>query len=133
MALATAALAIVARVTRASIRQEADREHVQTAVSRGIPARQVIRRHILRNAAVPITTITGITTASLIGVAAVVEVAFSLNGLGAYLVQAAETKDIAVVQGISLLLVTAFVLVNLVVDLICAALDPRLALTDGRR
>ena len=133
VALATAALAIVARVTRASIRQEAGREHVQTAVSRGIPARDVIRRHILRNAAVPITTITGITTASLIGVAAVVEVAFSLNGLGAYLVQAAETKDIAVVQGISLLLVTVFVVVNLLTDLICAALDPRLALTDGPR
>jgi peptide/nickel transport system permease protein len=128
VALATASLAIVARVTRASVRQEADREHVQTAVSRGIPARQVIRRHILRNAAVPITTITGITTASLIAVAAVVEVAFSLNGLGAYLVQAAETKDIAVVQGISLLLVTAFVVVNLLVDVLYALLDPRVSL-----
>lgn len=133
MALAAASLAIVARVTRASVRAEAEREHVQTAVSRGIPARQVIQRHILRNAAIPITTITGITIASLIAVAVVVEVAFSLNGLGAYLVQAAETKDIAVVQGISLLLVTAFVLVNLLTDLICAMLDPRLALKDSPR
>ncbi len=133
IALAAASLAIVARVTRAAVRAEGDREHVQTAVSRGIPARYVIQRHILRNAAVPITTITGITTASLIAVAAVVEVAFSLNGLGAYLVQAAEDKDIAVVQGISLLLVTAFVVVNLLTDLICAALDPRLALRDGAR
>ena len=128
IALAGASLAIVARVTRAAVRAEGDREHVQTAVSRGIPARYVIQRHILRNAAIPITTITGITIASLIAVAAVVEVAFSLNGLGAYLVQAAESKDIAVVQGISLLLVTAFVVVNLLTDLICAALDPRLAL-----
>jgi peptide/nickel transport system permease protein len=133
VALAAASLAIVARVTRASVRQEAEREHVQTAVSRGIPARQVIQRHVLRNAAIPITTITGITIASLIAVAAVVEVAFSLNGLGAYLVQAAETKDIAVVQGISLLLVTAFVVVNLLTDLICAVLDPRLALKDSPR
>ena len=101
IALATASLAIVARVTRAAVRAEGDREHVQTAVSRGIPARWVIRRHILRNAAVPITTVTGITVASLIAVAAVVEVAFSLNGLGSYLVQAAQSKDIAVVQGIS--------------------------------
>ena len=75
---------------------------MQTAISRGIPARHMIRRHILRNAAIPITTITGITIASLIAVAAVVETAFSLNGLGAYLVQAAESKDLAVVQGISL-------------------------------
>ena len=133
IALATASLAIVARVTRAAVRAEGDREHVQTAVSRGIPARWVIRRHILRNAAIPITTITGITIASLIAVAAVVEVAFSLNGLGAYLVQAAETKDIAVVQGISLVLVTAFVVVNLLVDMLSAALDPRIALGSRTR
>ncbi len=128
IALATASLAIVARVTRAAVRAEAGREHVQTAVSRGIPARWVIRRHILRNATIPITTITGITVASLIAVAAVVEVAFSLNGLGSYLVEAAQSKDIAVVQGISLVLVTAFVVVNMLVDMLSAALDPRIAL-----
>ena len=128
VALAISSLAIVARVTRAAVREEADREHVQTAVSRGIPGRQLIRRHILRNAAIPITTVTGITIASLIAVAAVVETAFSLNGLGAYLVQAAEYKDLAVVQGISLVLVTAFVVVNALVDLLYAALDPRVAL-----
>jgi len=127
IALALSSLAIVARVTRTAIREEADREHVQTAVSRGIPARQLVRRHILRNAAIPITTVTGITVASLIAVAAVVETAFSLNGLGSYLVQAAQTKDLAVVQGISLVLVTAFVVVNLVVDVLYALLDPRVA------
>jgi len=128
IALALSSLAIVARVTRAAIREEADREHVQTAVSRGIPGRQVIRKHILRNAAIPITTISGITIASLIAVAAVVETAFSLNGLGAYLVQAAQSKDLAVVQGISLVLVTAFVLINVAVDLAYAVLDPRVSL-----
>ena len=133
IALAISSLAIVARVTRASVREEGEREHVQTAVSRGIPARQLIQRHILRNAAIPITTIAGITIASLIAVAAVVEVAFSLNGLGAYLVQAAESKDLAVVQGISLVLVTAFVVVNLVVDVLYAALDPRVSLGGGDR
>jgi len=101
---------------------------VQTAVSRGIPNRQLIQRHVLRNAAIPITTISGITIASLIAVAAVVEVAFSLNGLGAYLVSSAQNKDLAVVQGISLVLVTAFVVINLVVDLLYAVLDPRVAL-----
>jgi peptide/nickel transport system permease protein len=133
VALAISSLAIVARVTRASVREEGEREHVQTAVSRGIPARQLIRRHILRNAAIPITTIAGITIASLIAVAAVVEVAFSLNGLGAYLVQAAESKDLAVVQGISLVLVTAFVAVNVIVDVLYAALDPRVSLGGGNR
>jgi peptide/nickel transport system permease protein len=133
IALATTSLAIVARVTRAAVRAESDREYVQTAISRGIPARYVIKRHILRNAAIPITTVAGITIASLVAVAAVVEVAFSLNGLGAYLVQAAESKDIAVVQGISLVLVTAFVVVNLLVDVLCAMLDPRLVQRDSTR
>jgi len=133
VALAFASLAIVARVTRAAVREAADRDHVLTAVSRGIPARYVIQRHIVRNAAIPITTITGITIASLIAVAAVVEVAFSLNGLGAYLVQAAQTKDIAVVQGISLVLVTAFVVVNLLVDVLYALLDPQVTLGAGPR
>jgi len=128
VALALSSLAIVARVTRAAIREESDREHVQTAVSRGIPARQVIQRHILRNAAIPITTVSAITVASLIAVSAVVETAFSMNGLGAYLVQAAQSKDLAVVQGISLVLVTAFVVVNLVADLLYAVLDPRVKL-----
>ena len=132
IALATGSLAIVARVTRTSVRQESDREYVQTAISRGIPSRKGSQRHIVRNAAIPITTITGITIASLIAVSAVVEVAFGLNGLGAYLVQAAESKDIAVVQGISLMLVTAFVVVNLLVDVIYALLDPRVTLGSGR-
>ena len=101
---------------------------MQTAISRGIPPRQVIQRHVLRNAAIPITTVSGITIASLIAVSAVVETAFSLNGLGAYLVQAAQSKDLAVVQGISLVLVAAFVVVNLLVDLLYAVLDPRVAL-----
>jgi peptide/nickel transport system permease protein len=128
IALALSSLAIVARVTRAAIREEADREHVQTAISRGIPGRQLIRRHILRNAAIPITTVSGITIASLIAVAAVVETFFGLNGLGAYLVASAQDKDLAVVQGISLVLVSAFVVINMLVDLAYAVLDPRVSL-----
>ncbi|HET6876026.1 MAG TPA: ABC transporter permease [Jatrophihabitans sp.] len=132
-ALAISSLAIVARITRTAVREESRREHVQTARSRGIPTRLVTRRHILRNAAIPITTITGITIASLIAISAVVETAFSLNGLGAYLVQSAESKDIAVVQGISLVLVTAFVVVNVLVDVLYALLDPRVALGSRAR
>ena len=128
IALAMSALAIVARVTRVSVREEMGREHVQTAVSRGLPARLVIRRHVLRNAAIPITTVSGITIASLIALSAVVERAFSLNGLGSALVSAAASKDFAVVQGISLLLVAAFVITNALVDLLYAVLDPRVAL-----
>lgn len=128
LALAVTSIALVARVTRASVRAELGREHVQTAISRGIPYRLIVRRHVLRNAAIPITTIAGLTIAALIAVSAVVERAFALNGLGAYLVQAALSKDFAVVQGISLVLVAAFVVVNTVVDLLYALLDPRVAI-----
>jgi peptide/nickel transport system permease protein len=128
IALALSALAIVARVTRVSVRDEMGREHVQTAISRGLPWHVIVRRHVLRNAAIPITTISGITIASLIALSAVVERAFSLNGLGAALVSAAASKDFAVVQGVSLILVAAFVITNAIVDLLYAVLDPRVAL-----
>jgi peptide/nickel transport system permease protein len=128
IALALSALAIVARVTRVSVREEMGREHVQTAVSRALPWHLVVRRHVLRNAAIPITTVSGITIASLIALSAVVERAFSLNGLGSALVSAAESKDFAVVQGISLVLVAAFVITNTLVDLLYALLDPRVQL-----
>jgi peptide/nickel transport system permease protein len=127
-ALGITSISLVARVTRASVREELGREHVQTAVSRGIPFPLIVRRHVLRNAAIPITTIAGLTIASLIALSAVVEQAFGLNGLGAYLVEAAKSKDFAVVQGISLVLVAAFVVVNTIVDLLYAVLDPRVAL-----
>ena len=100
---------------------------MQTAVSRGIPWPVVVRRHVLRNAAIPITTVLGITITSLFALSAVVEQAFSLNGIGAALVQAALNKDFGVVQGISLLLVGAFVIANALVDLLYAVLDPRVA------
>lgn len=127
IALAVSAVAIVARVTRAAIREEAGKEHVQTALSRGLPRSKIIRSHILRNAAIPITTVTGITIASLIAISAVVETAFGLNGIGAFLVSSANSKDLAVVQAISLLLVMAFIVVNLFVDLLYAVLDPRVS------
>jgi peptide/nickel transport system permease protein len=128
VALGLTSMALVARVTRSSVRDELGREHVQTAVSRGIPFRLVLRRHVLRNAAIPITTIAGLTIASLIAFSAIVERAFAMNGLGAYLVEAAANKDFAVVQGISLVLVAAFVVTNVVVDLLYALLDPRVKL-----
>jgi peptide/nickel transport system permease protein len=128
IALAASAVAIVVRVTRVTVRAELGQEHVQTAVSRGIPWPLVVRRHVLRNAAIPITTVLGITITSLFALSAVVEQAFNLNGIGAALVQAALNKDFGVVQGISLLLVGAFVIANALVDLLYAVLDPRVAI-----
>jgi peptide/nickel transport system permease protein len=128
VALAFSSIALVARITRSAVREELSREHVQTAVSRGIPYRTIVRRHVVRNAAIPITTVVGITVASLFAASAVVERAFSLNGIGSYLIQAALSKDIAVVQGISLVIVTVFVVTNAIVDFLYAVLDPRVSL-----
>ena len=130
VALAFSAVALVARVTRTSVREELRREHVQTATSRGIPMRLIIRRHVLRNASIPITTVVGLTIASLFAASAIVERAFSLNGIGAYLIQAAASKDMAVVQGITLVIVTVFVVINTLVDVLYAILDPRVSLRD---
>ncbi len=125
IALALSSLAIVARITRSAIRAELRSEHVVTAVSRGIQPAAIVRRHVLRNAAIPIVTVSGVTIASLFAIAAVVERAFTINGLGAYLVKAATSKDFAVVQGISLVIVVVFVVLNALVDVMYALLDPR--------
>ena len=131
VALSIASIAVVARVTRAAIREELGTEHVQTAVSRGIPYPAIVRRHVVRNAGISIVTVSGLTVASLIAIAAVVETAFSTNGLGSYLVQAAAAKDLAMVQGISLVFVTVFVLMNVAIDVITALIDPRTRVAGG--
>ena len=132
IALAFSWLAYVAQITKASVREELGREHVETARSRGIPGTLIVRRHVFRNALIPITTVAGLTVAGLIAGAVVVEQAFGLNGLGSLLVQASSQKDFAVVQAIALLLVATFVIANALVDLVNGLLDPRLRLTDSR-
>jgi len=126
VALALASVAYVARLTRAAIRSEAASDHVQTAVSRGLPQRTIVSRHILRNAMIPIVTVAGLTIGGLIAGAVVIEQVFQLNGLGSYLVEAVGSKDFPVVQAISLILVASFIVLNTVVDLLYAALDPRI-------
>lgn len=133
VALAISGIAYLARLTRAAANEELQREHVDTARSRGIPERVVIRRHVLKNALIPITTVAGLTIAGLIAGSVVVENAFALNGLGSYLVQAVGQKDVPVVQAICLLLVAAFIIVNTIVDILYAVIDPRIRLTGEAR
>ena len=124
-------MAYVARLTRAAANEELRREHVETARSRGIPESYIIRRHVLRNALIPITTAAGLTIAGLIAGTVVVENAFALNGLGSFLVQAVGQKDVPVVQAICLILVAAFIVVNTVVDILYAFIDPRIGFGGG--
>ena len=126
IALALSWLAYTAQLTRAAAREELGSEHVETAHGRGIRERRVVSRHVVRNAMIPITTVSGLTVAGLIAGDVVVEQAFGINGLGSFLVQATLDKDFASVQAVALILVTAFVVVNAIVDLWSLVLDPRL-------
>ena len=126
IALALSWLAYTAQLTRAAVHEELGKEHVETAHSRGIKQRRVVSRHVVRNAMIPITTVSGLTVAGLIAGDVVVEQAFGINGLGSFLVQSALDKDFASVQAVALILVTAFVLINVIVDLWSLVLDPRL-------
>jgi peptide/nickel transport system permease protein len=125
VALALAQLAYVARITRAAAREQLSSEHVETARARGLAPSQITRRHVVRNAMIPIVTVSGLTVVGLLTTTVVVERAFNLDGVGSLLVEAVVRKDFAVTQAVSLLLVTAFVLVNTLVDLLYGVLDPR--------
>ncbi|MER7395787.1 ABC transporter permease [Streptomyces sp. NPDC000151] len=128
LALAASWLAYVAQVSRSAVRAELASEHVQTARSRGIGERFLIRKHILRNASAPIASVSGVAVAGLIAGSSIVEQAFGLNGVGALLIQSAAKQDLAVVQAVALLTVVAFALINTVVDVLTAALDHRVPL-----
>ncbi len=133
VALSLTFIALVSRVTRSSMLDELRREHVEVALSRGMTTRSVIRRHVLRNALGPILTITGLLVAGLLVASAVVETAFSLNGMGSLLVQSVDKQDFAIVQAIVLLVVFAFVIVNTVVDIAYPFIDPRVTAGPGAR
>jgi peptide/nickel transport system permease protein len=128
VALAIWAVAYLTRVTRTSMRDELRGDHVATARARGLGDAVVIRRHVFRNALLPIVTVTGLQVAGLIAGTVIVEQAFGLNGLGQLLLTAVEQKDFATVQAVSLILVAAFVVVNTIVDIAYTTLDPRIRL-----
>lgn len=127
LALAIVFSVLVAKVTRASMIEQLSREHVEVATSRGIPPRAVVTRHVFRNATAPILTVSGMLVASLIVVSTIVETAFGISGIGSLLVQSVDRLDFPVVQAIVLLVVTAFVVVNTIVDILQPWLDPRSA------
>lgn len=126
VALCVSGVAYVARIGSAAIRSEATMDYVTTATARGLPRSRVVRRHILRNALIPITTVSGLTVAGLFAGTAVVEFAFQVNGVGNFLISSVNAHDYAVVQAICLAIVGAFLLVNIVVDALYGVLDPRI-------
>jgi peptide/nickel transport system permease protein len=125
IALAVALIALVQRTTRVALADVLDQDFIQTARSRGFREWRVITKHGIRSSLIPVVTITGLAFGYLISGAVLVEYTFGLNGLGGLLVQSVQTKDYAVVQAITLIFTVAFIAVNLVVDILCVAIDPR--------
>lgn len=124
-AMAIAAFGVLARVGHAAFAEELGREHVETARSRGVGGAAILRRHVVRNALPPMLTIVAVLVASLFVGTAVVETAFGLDGIGSLLVSSVSRRDFPVVQGIALLAVALFVVVNTLVDLAMPLVDPR--------
>ncbi len=127
VALSMVSVATILRVTRSSVLDVMSADFVRTARSKGLTERLVIMRHVLLNALIPIVTVIGLQFGNQLGGAIITETIFAWPGMGRLLVTAVEQRDIPVVQGCLLVFATSFVLVNLIADLIYAAIDPRIA------
>ena len=126
LALATIPLAIIARMTRASMLDVLSREYIRTAEAKGLSRRAVILRHALRNALLPVLTVIGLQVGHLLAGAILTETIFSWPGIGLWVYESIESRDYAIVQGASLFIAAIVVVVNLVTDLLYAAVDPRI-------
>lgn len=120
--------AMIARLTRGSLLEVLESDYVRTAEAKGLPRRAVIVNHALRNSLIPILTYVGIGFGGLLGGAAIVETIFNWDGVGLAMVTAITNQDNPVVIGVVTYAVVVFVVVNLIVDIACATLDPRIRL-----
>jgi peptide/nickel transport system permease protein len=123
--LAITQMGVIARMTRSSMLDVLDQDYVRTARAKGMPRRTVIFKHALRNALIPIVTVTGVTAGALLSGAVVIESVFSLPGVGRLIVGSIQRRDFPIIQGGLLVTASVFVFVNLIVDMLYGALDPR--------
>jgi peptide/nickel transport system permease protein len=126
IALGTALAAFVMRMLRSTLLEVLGQDYVRTAYAKGLRNRTVVYTHALKNAFIPVLTVIGIQLGYLLGGAVVIEQVFSLPGLGRFLLDAISTRDYPIVQGGVLFIALVFSLVNLVVDVLYASLDPRI-------
>ena len=117
---------VITRFVRSSVLEALGADHVRTAQAKGLPARQVFTWHVLRNALLPLVTVTGVQLAYLLSGVVVVEIVFAWPGLGQLALQAVQARDYPVLQGAILLFAVVFLVINLVVDLLYTAIDPRI-------
>lgn len=125
IALGTIPLAIIVRITRASITEVLQEDYVRTAESKGLSRGVVSRRHVLRNAMLPVLTTIGLQTGLLFSGAVLTETVFGFNGVGSYLFQAIGQRDYPVLQGYIIFIALIYSLINLIVDLLYGVIDPR--------
>ncbi|MDH3604525.1 MAG: ABC transporter permease [Candidatus Tectomicrobia bacterium] len=119
--------AVVTRMTRSTVLEVMREDYIRTAWAKGLQERLVVIKHTLKNAVLPVVTILGTEFAVLIGGLVVTERVFTLNGLGSFVVDAIEHRDIPAIQSLVLIIAFSFVFVNLLVDLLYAWLDPRIS------
>jgi peptide/nickel transport system permease protein len=129
IALGSIPLAIVARITRAAVLDVQNEDYVRTARAKGLAPLTVDNRHILRNALLPVMTIVGLQTGLLLSGAVLTETVFAWPGVGRWLAEAIFNRDYPVLQGGILFLAVVFVLVNLIVDISYALVNPRIRLS----
>jgi len=124
--LGAASAAIIARMTRSAMLEVLRQDYVRTARAKGVAEPTVIGRHALRNALIPVVTVAGLQLGTLLGGAVLTESVFAWPGVGRLLVDAVLARDYPIIQGTVLLIATTFVLLNVLVDLLYAVLDPRI-------
>ena len=129
IALGTIPLAIIARITRSSLLDVLGLDYIRTARAKGLDDRLVLRRHALRNAMLPVVTIIGLQIGILLGGAVLTETIFNLAGVGKTVFDAIAARDYVVIQGFTLIIAIGFLVVNLIVDISYAWLDPRVRLS----
>ncbi len=114
------------RITRSSVIEALNSNHVLTAIAKGLRERVVLVRHVLKNAMIPIVTIMGLQVGSLLGGAIITETIYAWPGIGSLLIDAIFFRDYTLIQGIILFIVLTFIVINIVIDLIYAMIDPRI-------
>jgi len=126
MALGLNMLALSSRITRSGMIEVLNTNYIQTAIAKGIPKRIIILKHAFKNALIPLLTVTGLQLGFLIVGTVLVEYTFGLGGIGSLIVNGVQASDYPVVQGTTLFMVTVFLFINLIVDLLYAVVDPRI-------
>lgn len=128
LALSTIPMALIARMTRSSMLEVLGQDYIRTARAKGLTSRKVILKHAFRNSLLPIVTVIGLSLGSLLGGAVLTETVFGLSGIGRALYDAITARDYGIVQAFTVVIAVFFVILNLLVDISYAYLDPRIRL-----